>query len=88
MSPRTALILGAGPNIGAHLTTAFTSRGYKIALASRTADASADTPSKIHVKIDLSDPASVKPVFEQVESKLGVPSVVIYNGKSFFLFPT
>jgi NAD(P)-dependent dehydrogenase (short-subunit alcohol dehydrogenase family) len=77
---RTALILGAGPNIGAALSNAFSALNYKIALASRSADASADTPNKIHVKVDLSHPESVKPAFEQVEKKLGVPSVVVYNG--------
>jgi len=81
MSPRIALILGAGPNIGAHLTSAFEARGYKIALGSRSADASKNTDSKIHVKVDLSKPETVKSTFEQVEKGLGVPSVVIYNGK-------
>jgi NAD(P)-dependent dehydrogenase (short-subunit alcohol dehydrogenase family) len=77
---RTVLILGAGPNIGAALSTAFSALNYRIALASRSADASADTPDKLHVKVDLSHPETVKPAFEHVESKLGVPSVVIYNG--------
>jgi len=82
MSPRVALILGAGPNIGASLSTAFASRGYAIALASRSADASQDSSSKIHVQVDLAKPETVKSVFDEVEKKLGVPGVVIYNGLS------
>jgi NAD(P)-dependent dehydrogenase (short-subunit alcohol dehydrogenase family) len=81
MSPRVALILGAGPNIGAQLASAFEARGYKIALGSRSADASQNTDSKVHVKVDLSKPESVKSAFEQVEKGLGAPGVVVYNGK-------
>lgn len=82
MSPRVALILGAGPNIGASLSTAFESLGYKIALASRSADSSKDSASKVHVKVDLLEPKSVKSVFDEVSKRLGTPGVVIYNGVS------
>ncbi|KAF2684786.1 NAD(P)-binding protein [Lentithecium fluviatile CBS 122367] len=79
MSTRVALILGAGPNIGSQVASAFQARGYKVALASRSADAAQNTDSKVHVKVDLTQPETVGAVFEEVEERLGTPEVVIYN---------
>jgi len=76
-----ALILGAGPNIGTHVSKVFASRGYRVAVASRS-NPSFDGGQELHIPVDLSDPENVPSVFEVVKTKFGVsPSVVIYNCK-------
>ena len=79
---KVVLILGAGSNIGAHVSRAFTSQGYKVALAARTLKESDNTPSQIHIPADFSDPTSIITAFSKTKALLGVPSVVVYNGKT------
>jgi NAD(P)-dependent dehydrogenase (short-subunit alcohol dehydrogenase family) len=75
------LILGAGSNVGKHVARAFASKGYKVALAARSLKEADDTPDQINIPSDLSDPDSVVRTFAKAEEKLGVPSVVVYNGE-------
>lgn len=76
------LILGAGPRTGQHVARAFASKGYKVALASRNAKEEDSTTDQVNVSSDLSDPDSVTGVFSRVKKLVGLPSVVVYNGKS------
>jgi NAD(P)-dependent dehydrogenase (short-subunit alcohol dehydrogenase family) len=78
---KVVLILGAGSNIGQSSATAFASKGYKVALASRSAKTDEDTADLKHFQVDLSNPSSVPELFTQLKEALGTPSVVIYNGK-------
>jgi hypothetical protein len=80
MSKPVALILGAGPGIGQSVARAFASKGYSVAVASRTAkEVQSDQQ---HITVDLSKPEAVPGVFETVREKLGsAPGVVVYNGK-------
>ena len=75
------LILGSGPNIGHHVARAFAAKGYKIALASRKLKEEDSTTDQVNIASDLSDPDSVIGVFAKVKASLGLPSVVIYNGR-------
>ena len=75
------LILGAGPNVGQHVARAFAAKGYKVALASRKANEENNTPNQVNVSSDLSDPSSIAGVFSRVKELLGIPSVVVHNGK-------
>jgi NAD(P)-dependent dehydrogenase (short-subunit alcohol dehydrogenase family) len=79
-SNAVALILGAGGNVGHHVGLALAAKGFKVALAARSAKQSEDTPDKIHVQSDFSSPESISKLFETVRSRLGQPSVVVYNG--------
>ncbi|KEF63605.1 uncharacterized protein A1O9_01583 [Exophiala aquamarina CBS 119918] len=73
------LVLGAGPNIGIHVSKFFAGRGYKVALASRSKP-SFDGGQELHIPVDLSNPENVPGVFEAVRAKFGEsPSVVVYN---------
>lgn len=74
------LILGAGSNVGSHVARAFAAKGYKVALASRSAKQESNTSDQVYISSDLSDPASVVNVFSEVKALLGLPSVVVYNG--------
>ena len=75
------LILGSGPNIGQHVAQAFAAKGYKVALASRRPKSEDNTTERVNIAVDLSDPNSVIGVFAKVKASLGIPSVVVYNGK-------
>ena len=84
MSRSTALIIGAGGNIGASTAKLFASKGYNVAVSSRTEKTDAMQgiePAPSFFPVDLSQPSSVSTLFEKVKEKLGVPNVVIYNGK-------
>lgn len=75
------LILGSGPNIGHHVARAFAAKGYKVALASRSLKEEDSNADQVHISADLSDPHSVKGIFSKLKASLGLPSVVVYNGK-------
>lgn len=75
-----ALIIGAGPNIGHHVALAL-SKGYKVALASRSTKKDEEGLNRFHFQVDLVNPSSLPALFSDVKKVLGTPSVVIYNGK-------
>lgn len=93
-SPPVLLLFGCGTNIGASVAEAFKTKGYNLALVSRSADEEASTGTELHIKADLSDTSTVSNAFEKVKEKFGTPpSVVVYNGISIFMhhifdFPT
>lgn len=76
------LILGAGPNIGHHVSRYFSDKGYKTAIVSRTITDAVPKPADLLIQADLSDPTTVKSAFEECRKHLGVPNVIVYNGKS------
>jgi NAD(P)-dependent dehydrogenase (short-subunit alcohol dehydrogenase family) len=76
------LILGAGPNIGSHVAKAFAAKGYKVALAARRVKEADNTADQVNIPSDLSDPNSVINAFSKVKALLGLPSVVVYNGRT------
>ena len=75
------LILGSGPNVGHHVSRAFAAKGYKVALASRKLKEDDSDAQQVQIASDLSDPRSVATVFSKVKTSIGVPSVVVYNGR-------
>lgn len=79
MSKSIVLILGAGGNIGASLTSKFAAGGYSIALASRSRNDGTTPEGHLSIKIDLSDPLSLPSAFEKTIRTFGVPNIVIYN---------
>lgn len=77
------LILGAGPNIGQSIARIFAAKGFRIALASRRANEAFNTSDQIYIPSDFSEPNAIINVFTKVKSSLGIPSVVVYNGKTY-----
>ncbi|KAF2111046.1 putative short-chain dehydrogenase [Lophiotrema nucula] len=78
-APLVAIILGAGANVGQHVSRAFAVKGYRIGLVARSlkeADSTADT---VNISADFSDPSSIVKAFDTTRNSLGSPSVVIYN---------
>lgn len=80
MASKVALILGYGARVGADVARSFASKGYKIAVVSRSDKHPSATPDYLYLQADLSDPFSVQGVFTEVKKQLGAPSVVVYNG--------
>lgn len=76
------LILGAGPNIGQAVAKTFASKGYKVALAARSLREADSTENQLNIKSDFANPDDVVNAFTRVKKELGIPSVVVYNGKS------
>jgi NAD(P)-dependent dehydrogenase (short-subunit alcohol dehydrogenase family) len=81
---KVILILGAGPNIGQHVARAFAAKGYKVAMASRSVKEE-NIPDQVSLQVDLANPSSVLELFSNVKEKLGIPSVVVYNGEHHLL---
>lgn len=79
---KTALVVGAGPGIGASVARALTAAGLKVVVAARNPDRLRDVANAsdaIGLEVDATDPASVAHLFEQTERAIGVPEVVLYN---------
>lgn len=73
----SALIIGAGSNVGRATAEAFANAGYTVAVASRSAKTGQDFK---HFAFDASQPETVQKLFADVRKAVGTPSVVIYNG--------
>lgn len=76
------LILGAGPNIGQAVARTFALKGYKVALAARSLKEADSTDTQLNITTDFANPDDVVRAFTRVRKVFGIPSVVVYNGKS------
>ncbi|WWC60698.1 uncharacterized protein I303_103274 [Kwoniella dejecticola CBS 10117] len=85
---KIALILGSGARIGQAVANKFSSAGYRVATVSRT-PRTYDKDTLVHLTADFNDPASIEPIFDQVEELWGKsPDVVVYNAYSFAFTPS
>ena len=83
-SPRyeTALIVGVGSGLSASLARLLAREGMRVALAARNADKLADLCNQTGAQAfacDATNPAQVASLFEEVEHRIGVPDVVVFN---------
>jgi len=80
-SKPVALILGAGPNVGAAIAASLTKLGYRIATASRSGTGAINSSTGVlALRADFSTPSSIPPLFSQIKDTFSTaPSVVIYN---------
>jgi NAD(P)-dependent dehydrogenase (short-subunit alcohol dehydrogenase family) len=79
---RTALIVGAGSGISASVARGLATAGLKVGVAARNVDKLAALAAETGAErftVDASDPAAVAHLFEEVDTRLGVPDVVLYN---------
>ena len=80
-----ALIVGSGSGLSASLARLFAREGFKIALAARSTEKLASLCSSTGAtafSCDASDPDQVSQLFHDVESKIGLPDVVVYNASA------
>ena len=77
-------IIGGGPRIGHSVAKRFLQQGYKVAVGRRNTQDTASSPElagALPVSLDVTKPRSIEAAFDEVESKLGIPNVVVYNGR-------
>lgn len=87
MSPRVAVITGAGSGIGQAVALAFLDAGIDVVLAGRREDALAETvrlggrngTSSLTVPTDVRDPESVRRLFRQARQHFGRVDVLFNN---------
>jgi len=82
---RTALIVGAGSGISASVARGLAGAGLKVGLAARNIDKLAPLAGEIGAErfvVDAVDPAAVARLFEEADSRLGSPEVVLYNASA------
>lgn len=80
-----ALIVGAGSGLSASLTRLFSREGMRVAIAARNAANLAALSGETGAKsfaCDAVDPDKVARLFDEVESQLGIPDVVVYNASA------
>jgi NAD(P)-dependent dehydrogenase (short-subunit alcohol dehydrogenase family) len=78
----TALIVGAGPGLSASLTRLFFREGMRVAVAARNTEKLAPLCAETGAQsfaCNVVDPDQVARLFEEVEGRIGVPDVVVYN---------
>ena len=76
-------VLGAGPKIGQSVADAFAAKGYKVALAARSLQEGVGDDGYLRMKLDLAKPGDIEEAFAKVTKKLGIPTVVVYNGACY-----
>jgi NADP-dependent 3-hydroxy acid dehydrogenase YdfG len=81
------LLLGAGSNISQAVAENFEAEGYRVAIAARRIEDGYDTTERWSYKVDLNKPHTVVDLFTKVTKDIGIPSVVVYNGKEVGVAP-
>ncbi|MBK1622794.1 SDR family NAD(P)-dependent oxidoreductase [Afifella marina] len=82
MTPKIALIVGAGPGLSAAVARRLAERGTKIALASRTMEANQALANELDgraYRCDVAEEDQVADLFQAVERDLGAPDFVLFN---------
>jgi NAD(P)-dependent dehydrogenase (short-subunit alcohol dehydrogenase family) len=86
MADKVALVVGAGPGLGAALARRFAEGGYRVAVARRRTDDVTDLAEEIGGKAyacDAADHTSVTALFDGVTADLGTPTLVSYNAGAY-----
>jgi NAD(P)-dependent dehydrogenase (short-subunit alcohol dehydrogenase family) len=82
---RTALIVGAGPGISASLARGLAAAGLRVGVAARNVEKltplAAETGAETFA-VDASQPARVARLFEDADTRLGEPDVIVYNASA------
>lgn len=79
---RTALLVGSGPGISASVARSLSASGIEVAVAAR--DAAKLVPLAAEIggaafAVDATRPDQVEALFAEVEERIGVPEIVLYN---------
>jgi NAD(P)-dependent dehydrogenase (short-subunit alcohol dehydrogenase family) len=82
VTPRLALIVGAGSGLSASLARLFSRHGLQVALASRQPDRLAGLCAEtgaVSFACEAAEPEEVAGLFDAVVASVGEPDVVVYN---------
>ena len=89
--PQTALVCGVGPGLGLALVRCFTQAGMQVAMCARrleqlqswAADLAGDG-ARVHAyACDVTSEEEVTRMYQQLQTDLGVPDLVVYNAGAF-----
>ena len=86
MADKVALVVGAGPGLGAALARRFAAGGHKVAVARRKTDDITALAEEIGGKAyacDAADHGSVTALFDGIRADLGTPTLVSYNAGAY-----
>ena len=86
MSKPVAVVVGAGPGLGAALARRFDEAGMAVAVARRKTDRLTDLAKEIGGRAyacDATDPVEVDALFEGVARDLGTPDLVAFNAGAY-----
>ena len=81
---QVALIVGAGPGISASVVRGLAAAGLKVGMAARNIEKLAPLAQETGAErfaADATDPAAVTRLFEEADSRIGVPEVVLYSDR-------
>ena len=78
MKEETALIVGAGSGLSASLARLLRKEGMQVALAARNIDKLGEFDA-LKLRCDATDRGQVEAAFGALETKWGVPDLVVYN---------
>ena len=82
---RTALIVGAGSGISASVARGLAAAGLRVGLAARNVEKLAPLVAETRAQtfaVDATDPAAVARLFEDADTRLGEPDMVLYNASA------
>jgi NAD(P)-dependent dehydrogenase (short-subunit alcohol dehydrogenase family) len=82
---RTALIVGAGSGISASVARGLAAVGLRVGLAARNIEKLAPLAAETRAQafaVDATDPAAVARLFEDANTRLGEPDIVLYNASA------
>ena len=85
MTPKVALIVGAGPGLSASVARKLAERGAKVALAARRPERIEDMAAGLGGRAfgcDASEADQVAELFSAVEAEVGTPDFVLYNASA------
>jgi NAD(P)-dependent dehydrogenase (short-subunit alcohol dehydrogenase family) len=84
---RRALVTGASSGLGRHFALSLAQAGASVIVAARSAGKLAETVAEVQaaggqasaLRLDVTDPASVKSGFDQIEAEGGVADIIVNN---------
>ena len=77
---KVLLLYGAGANVGAAVLKKFAANGWKTAAVVRTMKDEYKNSADLVLQVDFAKTGEIQKAYSDVESKLGTPNVVVYNG--------
>src|SRR5262245_16673941 len=83
---KIAVVIGAGPGLGAAVARRFAREGFQVAVVARkreTVEPIAEAVSGRAYAVDVTDAAQVAKLFADIRGQLGAPDVLIYNAGAF-----
>lgn len=86
-------VVGLGPGLGRSVALRFAREGFAVGLMARSQEKLTPVQTEIQqlggscvtLPTDATDPASVKSGFEQIQTQLGSPEILVYNAGAFVM---